>query len=107
MPWLRALGDGALHLALSHPDVFGATAAVNGIFDVEAWVDWAQSAGLHPIGTAFMLFRRELLSTFDPANAEKAFATPRTWVKALRYYASNMSDNIKAAAICGAVDTPI
>lgn len=31
--------NGALHLALSHPDVFGATAAVNGIFDVEAWVD--------------------------------------------------------------------
>lgn len=72
--------------------------------DVDAWCWWAQTAGVPPVGVAFMQFRKNLLSTFDPAKTDKAFATPRTWQKALRYYASkSMPVHTKQAAMAGAV----
>lgn len=41
--------NGALHLALTHPDVFGVAAAEYGVYDVEAWVDgWLRSFRLNP-----------------------------------------------------------
>lgn len=71
--------------------------------DVDAWCAWAQDAGLPMIGIAFMQFRKPLLSTFDPAKPDKAFATPRTWAKALRYFASSMPDSVRHAAMAGAI----
>ena len=73
--------------------------------EVQAWCEWAQGAGLPAEGIAFMNFRKPLLSTFEDAlkNGHKAFATPRTWVKALRYFASDMPTNIKQAAMTGAI----
>ena len=71
--------------------------------DVDAWCEYAQNAGLPPVGIAFMQFRKPLLSTFDPSKPDKAFATPRTWVKALRYHASGMPQAVKHAAMTGAV----
>ena len=53
---------------------------------------------------AFINFRKPLLSTFDPSKPDKAFATPRTWEKAMRSYAdTTMPSNIKQAAMAGAV----
>lgn len=71
--------------------------------EVDAWCHWAQEAGLPPVGIAFMQFRKPLLSTFDPAKPDKAFATPRTWEKALRYFASTMPEDVKQASMAGAV----
>lgn len=71
--------------------------------DVDTWTTWAQSAGLPPVGIAFLHFRKQLLMTFDPAKPAKAFATPRTWAKALRYYNATMPEPTKMAAISGAV----
>lgn len=71
--------------------------------DVDTWCEWAQRKGLPSIGVAFMQFRKPLLSTFDPAKPDKAFATPRTWVKALNYYASAMPGHTKQAAMAGAI----
>ncbi len=74
--------------------------------DVEAWCNWAQSEGLPPIGVAFMNFRKPLLHTFDPAKPEKCVATPRTWAKALDYYADvDMPESVKQAAMAGAIGT--
>lgn len=73
------------------------------MLDPDAWCFWAQDAGLPPIGIAFIQFRKALLSTFDPGKPDKAFATPRTWVKALNYYSSSMPSDIKQAAIAGAI----
>lgn len=82
--------------------------------DVEAWVDHATEIGLHPIGIGFIQFRKPLLSTFivqkdnnEPSvTLNKAFATPRTWRKALKYFASpTMPDEIKRIAMAGAVGT--
>ena len=73
------------------------------VVDVEAWCDWAQSVGIHPIFVAFMNFRKPLLCTYDPAKPEKVVATPRTWAKAAKYFASGMMDDIKRAAMQGAI----
>ena len=73
--------------------------------DVDAWCYWAQQRGLDPMGLAFIQFRKELLNVFKPEQAikDKAFATPRSWEKALRYYSANMPEDTKRAAIQGAV----
>jgi AAA domain (dynein-related subfamily) len=72
--------------------------------DVEAWSAHAQEIGLPPEGIAFINFRKNLLSTFDPASTAKAFATPRSWVKAMRFYADpQMPDLTKYAALDGTV----
>lgn len=79
--------------------------------DVESWTDWAGANGVAPEGIAFINFRKPLLSTFMVTKAgkpvvtmNKAFATPRTWAKAFRYFASTtMSPGSKVAAMAGAV----
>lgn len=77
---------------------------VEAIVDPDAWCFWAQDAGLDPVGIAYIQFQKSDLSTFDPSKPEKAFATPRTWAKALRYYSDGaMPEHIKMAAMDGAI----
>jgi hypothetical protein len=71
--------------------------------DAETWIDWAMDNGVHPLFAAFFKFRPELISTFDPAKPDKAFATPRTWWKANKYFATGMNSELMNAAIAGAV----
>lgn len=71
--------------------------------NVDVFCEYAQASGLPAIGVAFLQFRKPLLSTFDPTKPDKAFATPRSWVKALRYYASDMPAVTKHTAIVGAI----
>jgi len=71
--------------------------------DVDSWSEHAQNIGLPAVGIAFMQFRKPLLSTFDPSKPDKAYATPRTWEKALRYFEAGIPQSIKNAAITGAV----
>lgn len=71
--------------------------------DADAWIEWAMGAGMHPLFAAFFKFRPDLISTFDPAKADKAFATPRTWAKAGKYYAAGMPSDTLEAALSGAV----
>ncbi|KUG28598.1 hypothetical protein ASZ90_001523 [hydrocarbon metagenome] len=46
---------------------------------LEDWLAWAEEAGIRPEVTAFVRFRPALLHDFDPARAERAFPSPRTW----------------------------
>jgi hypothetical protein len=71
--------------------------------DAETWIEWALDNGVHPIFTAFFKFRPSLITTFDPSKPDKAFATPRTWAKAAKYYGSDMPRDVMDAAIAGAV----
>lgn len=71
--------------------------------DVDVWCTHAQNIGLPPVGIAFMQFRKPLLSTFDPSRQDKAFATPRTWEKALKYYTADMPEAVKMAGMVGAI----
>ena len=71
--------------------------------DVDAWCHYA-SGKVPAVGIAFLQFRKPLLSTFDPAKPDKAFATPRSWFKALAYYGDDtMPAHIKQAAMAGAI----
>ena len=77
---------------------------VEGVESVDAWCLWGQKTGkVPPVGVAFMQFRKPMLMTFKPDTTEKAFATPRTWIKAMKYYESNMPEHLKMAAMAGAV----
>lgn len=71
--------------------------------DVDAWCYWAQDAGLPAVGIAYIQFQKQHLSNFDPLSPAKAFATPRTWEKALRYYAAPIPEDVKQAAIAGVI----
>lgn len=72
--------------------------------DADVFCEYAVSKDVSPVGIAFIQFRKPLLSTFDPSKPDKAFATPRTWMKAFRCYADNqMSEDVKRIAIAGAV----
>lgn len=46
---------------------------------LEDWLAWAGGADIRAEVTAFLRFRPALLHDFDPARAERAFPSPRTW----------------------------
>lgn len=63
-----------------------------------------QELGLPAVGIAFIQFRKNLLSTFNPASPNKAFATPRSWESALQDFADEkMPDKIKRQSILGTI----
>lgn len=45
----------------------------------KSWKEWAVRQGVNHKVVAFLSFRRQHLLTFDPANDDLAFATPRSW----------------------------
>lgn len=51
---------------------------------LEDWIDWALDHAIDERLIAFLRFKPELLFDFDPARAEMAFPTPRTWEYAHR-----------------------
>jgi hypothetical protein len=69
------------------------------------WSQWAiQKYGdKAAIFAAFLGFREQLISTYDPAKPEKVFASPRTIEMAVKYWSSTMPHDIKLAAISGCV----
>lgn len=72
--------------------------------NVPSFIAYAEQIGLPDECVGFYTFRPDLLNTFDPTKADKAFATPRSSEVAWRYIADQqMPDVIKDAAICGAV----
>ncbi len=74
------------------------------VADVKPWSAWAATAGISDVVIGFLNFRDSLFHTFDPAKPTPAFATPRSWVKAARYFASTtMPADVKGPAISGAV----
>lgn len=64
---------------------------------------YAQAQGWPPEFVAFILFRKPLVNTFDPAKPEKTVATPRTWEKAMKYFTAKLPDDVKLAAMAGSV----
>jgi len=47
--------------------------------DVDEWLDWAIENDIAPEVYAFIRYRGDLISTFDPAKNDKAFASPRSY----------------------------
>jgi len=74
------------------------------VVDPDALVFHLQQKGVPRLCLAFLLFRKTLINTFDPALPQKVVATPRTWEKAFRYWVDPlMPESVRAAAITGAV----
>lgn len=74
--------------------------------DPEAWCAWAQRkyGEKAAIFMAFIMWRKPLLCTHDPAKPEKTVATPRTWEKCIKYYNHDpMPDKTKRSSMAGAV----
>ena len=70
---------------------------------VKAWCEYAQTQGVPAMFVAFMNYRKNLLHTFDPDKPENVIATPRTWMKAIKYYGSSMPLARKRSAMIGAI----
>ena len=76
---------------------------VEAVSDHNIWGEWAQEAGISPVIIAFIHFKPNLLMTYEPGKAEKVVATPRTWEFAADYFVDTMPEEIKWAAISGAI----
>lgn len=46
---------------------------------LDDWLDWARAHGIREEVRAFLRFRPRMLHNMDPALAEKAFPSPRSW----------------------------
>jgi MoxR-like ATPase len=72
--------------------------------NTDDWVHWAQDSDkVSAELVAFMRFRPNLLFTFDPKSADKAFATPRSWVAADTLRLKTKSDRIAYEMVKGTV----
>lgn len=47
--------------------------------DYKAWIDWAARNKIDFRISAFINFKPEILSNFDPSHSDHTFACPRTW----------------------------
>lgn len=52
--------------------------------NTSSWVNWALDNNVAAEDIAFIRFRENLLFGFNPASADRAFGTPRAWVRAFR-----------------------
>lgn len=73
--------------------------------DADVWCFWAATQPRIPAEfLAFLQFRKELISTFDPKSPAPEFATPRTWEKAAHYFTNQaMPERIRDASIEGSI----
>lgn len=86
------------------------------VLSVDEFCAHAQKVGMHPMGPMFLQFRKEYLSTFmvpDGAGGLKVtdqmnYASPRTWEKALKYYANpDIPKQTKLVLMAGAIGSGI
>jgi hypothetical protein len=70
----------------------------------DAWCKYAMSQGVSPMIIAFLGFRKNMLHTFNPEAPNKVFATPRTWMKAAKYFSdTELPETLKQSSIMGAI----
>jgi hypothetical protein len=73
------------------------------VVDAEQFTTYLTSVGAPPIFVAFLLFCKDLVNTYDPKKPTPVVATSRTIEKAIKYYKSNMPEDLKRAAMEGVV----
>ncbi len=71
--------------------------------DLDDWLCWAQGASIRPEVTAFLRFRPRLLHDFDPAVADRAFPSPRTWEYVSDMLAAGPDEAVEYDLVRGAV----
>lgn len=72
---------------------------------VDAFIEnYAIPRGLPPILMAFLKFKEGNLNTFDPSRSDKAFATPRSIARAMRYFEDDsIPESVRWTAMEGSV----
>ncbi len=71
--------------------------------DLDEWCAWALDNGICAEVVAFLRFRPELLSAFDPSADIVNSPIPRTWSHVSLLMSVELDPATRAAAICGAV----
>lgn len=71
--------------------------------DIDAWHRWAVGAGISPMLIAFLRYRPELLSKFEPSADLTNCPSPRTWQHASQVEDLGLSPEVEAVALAGAV----
>ena len=69
----------------------------------ESWCRYAATKGLSPHFIAYLSWQKSEICTYDPKLPEKVVATPRSIEKAAVIYATTMPQDVKQAAMEGAV----
>ena len=74
-------------------------------FDVQLddWLDWAKKHGIRQEVRAFIRFRPRFLHNFDPASADRAFPTPRSWEFVSHIMDANPAEDVMYEIIKGTV----
>lgn len=73
------------------------------VVDPTAYVAYLQRVGAPKTFQGFCLFRKDLISTYNPEAPEKVFASPRTIMKAVKYWTDpTLPDWLKEKSIGGA-----
>lgn len=70
---------------------------------LDDWTAWAEQSAILPEVIAFLRFRPALLHDFDPARAERAFPTPRSWEFVSSMLAARPHKDLERELLAGAV----
>jgi hypothetical protein len=71
--------------------------------DIDSWCQWAFSHGIPATLIAFLRFRPELLSAFQPTADLTNSPSPRTWSHLSKLEALNLPPAIESAVMAGSV----
>ena len=70
---------------------------------IDDWCNWAYSNGIPPALIAFLRYRSDLLSHFEPSADITNSPVPRTWANLARLESLALSPALEATAMAGAV----
>ena len=71
--------------------------------NIDDYSQWAFGHNVPPMGIAFLRFRPELLSAFQPTADLTNSPSPRTWTNCFKLEALNLPQDIESIAMAGAV----
>ena len=123
MQWLLNRGVNGHHLSdkvsiIACTNGRGDRAAVSGILepvksrfasivelvpDIDSWSNWAFGAGIPATLIAFLRFRPDLLSNFQPTADMSNSPMPRTWANLAKLETLGLPAQVETAAMAGAV----
>lgn len=76
--------------------------------DFQDWQDWAVQSRVLPEVIGFLSAFKDKLHQFSPAQADRAFATPRSWARVSQMLAKgNLPDSLITEAVAGAVGSGV
>lgn len=97
----RAEDKAATHKMPSH--ITNRVVHINLDTDHDSWFQWAVDNQAHPMILGFAKWKPDCLYTFDPAKAQKPYATYRSWMQVNQLLATNPPEALRYDLIQGVV----